>query len=251
MPDRRSFQFPKMRTFLRRVLILSLFVVGDPTPYSLIVGTSLILLGQILHFVAAGTLVKTDVLTIAGPYRWVRNPFYLSNVLTDAGFCVVAWNPWVPLVWFPLFYGFVIHPRTKSEEQELLRIHGQAYQDYLDRVPRYFPALLPKYPHVRGAFNFAALSHNREVPRNMRHLAFALMFFCKDRMIDLQGSRWSVKGFPAMLHDSLAAFVFWTGIAMIVAPWVFKWVKRLVVGKPKKDPKPAAAPEPQPEKAAP
>src|SRR3972149_926621 len=102
-----------MRTFLRRILILVLFVVGDPTPTSLLVGFGL-------------------VLPVAGPSRWVRNPFYTSNFLTDAGFCVVALNPYVAAAWFILFYGFVIHPRTLSEERELLQIHGQAYQDYLN-----------------------------------------------------------------------------------------------------------------------
>lgn len=244
MPPSRKFQFPKMRTFLRRILILVLFVVGDPTPTSLLVGFALIALGQILHFVAAGTLVKTDVLTIAGPYRWVRNPFYTSNFLTDAGFCVVALNPWVAAAWFILFYGFVIHPRTRSEERELLQIHGKAYQDYLDRVPRYVPGLFPKYPHVRGAFSLKALHKNREVPRQLRHFAFTLMFFAKDQMLHAQGeNRWSLEGFPTLLHGGLAAFAFWTGIAMIVAPWLARLVARIRRRF-------APAPAPEPEKVA-
>ncbi|MEK7467134.1 MAG: isoprenylcysteine carboxylmethyltransferase family protein [Planctomycetota bacterium] len=245
MPDRRSFQFPKMRTFLRRILILVLFIVGDPTPYSLIAGSILIFLGQVLHFVAAGTLIKTEVLTIAGPYRWVRNPFYLSNVFTDAGFCVIAWNPWVPIAWFIGFYGFVLHPRTKSEEKELLGIHGQAYQDYLDKVPRYIPSLFPKYPHVRGAFSLEALHHNREIPRNLRHFAFAILFVAKDIMIRGQGgNQWSVRGFPALLHDGLGAFCFWTGVSMVLAPWLFRLFRKLFFPKVK-----SAAPAA--EKAAP
>lgn len=247
MANDRPLKFPKMRTVLRRLLILALFIVGDPTPHSLIAGLVLIAIGQIIHFIAGGTLVKTEVLTIAGPYRFVRNPFYVSNFLTDAGFCVVAWNPWIPLVWFPLFYGWVIHPRVKVEEADLLRIHGQAYQDYLNRVPRYIPSLVPRYPHVRGAWSLGPLRKNREVPRQLRHFAFALMFFCKDRMIDAQGGdKWSVDAFPTLLKSGLAAFVFWTGIAMIVAPWIWKLVAR-IFRKAKKRIEPA----PEPEKVAP
>jgi len=236
-----------MRTWLRRLLILALVVVGDPIPESLLAGSILILLGQILHFIAAGTLVKTEVLTIAGPYRWVRNPFYFSNLLTDAGFCVVAWNPWVPLVWFPYFYGFVIHPRTKSEEAELLEIHGKAYQDYLDRVPRYVPGLFPKYPHVRGALNWDALRRNREFPRQLRHWAFLLVLFAKDRLVTLQGgNRWSLEGLPKLREDIPAVVALGAGVAMILAPWVAK----LIFGKKKKTgthPAPAAqGPEPRP-----
>jgi len=239
-----------MRTTLRRVLVLALFIVGDPTPSSLLAGFILIFLGQVLHFVAAGTLVKTEVLTIAGPYRFVRNPFYVANVLTDAGFCVIAWNPWIPAIWFPLFYGFVIHPRVKAEEAELLGIHGKAYQDYLDRVPRYIPSLIPKYPHVRGSLSLAALHKNREVPRQLRHFAFAIMFFAKDQMITLQGGhKWSLAKFPEVLHHGLAAFAFWTGIAMIFVPWIVK----LVFGRKKaaKAVPAAPSPEPEPERAAP
>ncbi|MCE9581488.1 MAG: isoprenylcysteine carboxylmethyltransferase family protein [Planctomycetes bacterium] len=241
-----------MRTLLRRILILVLFIVGDPTHTSLIVGTILIALGQILHFIAAGTLVKTQVLTIAGPYRWVRNPFYVSNFLTDAGFCVIAWNPWVPIAWFIGFYGFVLYPRTLSEEDELLRIHGPAYQDYLDKVPRYIPSIFPKYPHVRGSLNYAALYRNREVPRQLRHFAFALMFLAKDLMIDAQGgNKWSVKGYPVLLHPGLAAYAFWTAVAMIVTPWVFKLAKRIIYGKEKKEPNPIESASAPAEKAAP
>jgi hypothetical protein len=234
-----------MRTFLRRILILVLFIVGNPTPYSLIAGSILIFLGQVLHFMAAGTLVKTEVLTIAGPYRWVRNPFYLSNVLTDAGFCVIAWNPWVPIAWFIGFYGFVLHPRTKSEEAELLRIHGQAYQDYLDKVPRYIPSLFPKFPHVRGAFSFEALHHNREIPRNLRHFAFAILFVAKGIMIKGQGgNQWSLMGFPALLRDGLGAVCFWTGVAMVIAPWLYRLARKIFFPKVKST-------APVPEKAAP
>lgn len=251
MPDRRSFQFPKMRTLLRRLLILVLFIVGDPTPYSLIAGSILIFLGQVLHFVAAGTLVKTEVLTIAGPYRWVRNPFYFSNFLTDAGFCVIAWNPWVPIAWFIGFYGFVLYPRTLSEEAELLRIHGAAYQDYLDKVPRYIPSLFPRYPHVLGSFNWAALHKNREIPRQFRHFAFAILFVAKDLMIASQGgNKWSVEGFPGLVKHGLGAFCFWTGVSMVIAPWIVKVIRKIFFPKKKSD---AAAPAaaPQPEKAAP
>ncbi|KAF0246622.1 MAG: protein-S-isoprenylcysteine methyltransferase-like [Planctomycetota bacterium] len=252
MPDRRSFQFPKMRTFLRRILILVLFVVGDPTPYSLIAGSILIFLGQVLHFISAGTLVKTEVLTIAGPYRWVRNPFYLSNVFTDAGFCVIAWNPWVPIAWFIGFYGFVLHPRTKSEEAELLGIHGKAYQDYLDKVPRYIPSLFPKYPHVRGAFSFEALHHNREIPRNLRHFAFAILFVAKELMIRSQGGDpWSLRGFPALIQHGLGAVCFWTGVAMVLAPWLWRLMKKIFFPKKNEAAAAVAAPAPQAERTAP
>lgn len=252
MPDRRSFQFPKMRTLLRRLLIVALFVVGDPTPYSLLAGTILIFLGQLLHFVAAGTLVKTEVLTIAGPYRWVRNPFYVSNLLTDAGFCVIAWDPWVPIAWFIGFYGFVLYPRTLSEEAELLRIHGQAYQDYLDKVPRYVPSIFPKYPHVRGGLNRDALIRNREIPRQLRHWAFILLFVTKDLVIAAQGGdRWSLRAFPDVVLHGLGAACFWTGVAMVLAPWFARVLRKLFFPKPRKESPAPAAPAPQPEKSAP
>jgi hypothetical protein len=235
-----------MRTNLRRFLILGLLIVGDPTPESLIAGAVLVLLGQALHFVAAGLLVKTDVLTTAGPYRFVRNPFYVANFLTDAGFCVVAWTPWLPLAWMPAFYLFVVHPRVLAEEAELLEIHGRAYQDYLDRVPRYLPSPFARYPHVRGAWSLGPLIRNREIPRQLRHGAFVLAFFALDRVLDAQGGdRWAPEGYRLFLQQGPAAYAFWAAMAMVVAPWVPKLLRRIRCSPPAPASGPAAFPDPR------
>ena len=77
-----------------------------------------------------------------GPYRWVRNPIYISALL------VVIGEAWLFLSLSLLLYAIVIaiisHLFVISyEEPTLRRNFGQAYEEYLHTVPRW----IPRAPH--------------------------------------------------------------------------------------------------------
>ena len=80
------------------------------------------------------------------PYRWVRNPIYISALLVVLG---QAWLlPSLPLLVYlaGLCIGFHLFV-VGYEEPTLRRSFGETYDAYLRTVPRWFP----RYPRARSA----------------------------------------------------------------------------------------------------
>ena len=83
------------RRNLRKGLLAVGCVLGAPSAGGLVLGGILIVLGGALHLWSKGCLEQNRRLITAGPYRYVRNPFYLSNALIDGGLCVVIGVVWI------------------------------------------------------------------------------------------------------------------------------------------------------------
>ena len=87
-------------------------------------------------------LKAKTLLTQTGPYRHVRNPVYVGNILILLGCCFFA-----ELFWsapFVLLYAWcVYHFVVRYEEAHLLRKHGQAYVRFCEHTPRWVPRLSP------------------------------------------------------------------------------------------------------------
>lgn len=101
---------------------------------------------------ARGEQRPTDELTVAGPYRFVRHPFY--------GFGIVAvWA--VPtlsldrLVFNALFTAWIILG-ANLEERDLFAIFGQNYRDYQRLVPMFVPKLRASRTAAPGTRSSAA-----------------------------------------------------------------------------------------------
>jgi protein-S-isoprenylcysteine O-methyltransferase Ste14 len=119
-------------------------VFGHPWRYG--IGGVLVVLGVLLmiagvtRFNRAGTNVPTyrptTALVTDGPYRYSRNPLYISLFLLYAGIGVVADNLWILALGVLLFlimrYGVVAR-----EERYLERKFGKAYLDYKASVRRW------------------------------------------------------------------------------------------------------------------
>lgn len=78
-------------------------------------------------------------LVTAGPYRWVRHPFYLAFLIA-----VVA-NSLVTANWFIALFGILswllVAKRTRIEEARLIDRFGDPYRQYMKRTGRFFPRL--------------------------------------------------------------------------------------------------------------
>lgn len=156
----------RLRTHLRRVYLLSLFILCTPTDQSLTFGSAFVGIAVLLHFAASGYLTKEEALTTAGPYRWVRNPFYVANFMADFGFAVCAANGIVPILYFPLMYFWVIRRRVlKHEEPNLKMLFGNRYEAYCRDVPRFIPNPFSSPREVHGHFTWHNILENREVSR--------------------------------------------------------------------------------------
>jgi protein-S-isoprenylcysteine O-methyltransferase Ste14 len=85
-------------------------------------------------------LKTKKVLTMTGPYVYVRNPIYIANIMLLAGYVLMS-----ELVWFvpvSIFYGYIVyHIVVAYEERHLLEKYGTPYAEFLERVPRWLPTI--------------------------------------------------------------------------------------------------------------
>ena len=93
------------------------------------------------HVVYASA-VKSESLVADGPYRWVRNPLYLANVLLAIGFGAMMNRAGFALAFIlVLIFNYRLIFR---EEAELRTNLGAAYEGYAKAVPRLWPLPWPR-----------------------------------------------------------------------------------------------------------
>jgi protein-S-isoprenylcysteine O-methyltransferase Ste14 len=93
------------------------------------------------HVVYASA-VKSETLVADGPYRWVRNPLYLANVLLAIGFGAMMNRAGFA---FAIVATLIFNYRLIFREESELRANlGAAYQRYARVVPRLWPLPWPR-----------------------------------------------------------------------------------------------------------
>jgi protein-S-isoprenylcysteine O-methyltransferase Ste14 len=89
---------------------------------------------------SAGTNIQpqqpTTALVVEGPYRFTRNPIYLSMTLVYGGLTLLTNVLW-PLLLLPLALQILKRGVIKREEQYLEHKFGAQYQSYKESVPRW------------------------------------------------------------------------------------------------------------------
>jgi protein-S-isoprenylcysteine O-methyltransferase Ste14 len=130
----------RWRVRIAHVIALPAVIFARPTPSSLAAAFLIAVLGLGVRAFAAGYLEKGTRLTTAGPYAHTRNPLYFgSAILLLSG--IVAMNSWVSGA-IVAFYFAVVYPVVIKSEEETLRQHfGQAYDNYAQQVPAFFPQI--------------------------------------------------------------------------------------------------------------
>ncbi|MBA3946638.1 MAG: isoprenylcysteine carboxylmethyltransferase family protein [Herpetosiphonaceae bacterium] len=83
-------------------------------------------------------------LVVAGPYRYVRNPLYDTDMLLILGAALLT-RKWALIVLLGLYVAQLIM-QLRLEERELCVRFGDAYTRYLALVPRFIPRLTPVDP---------------------------------------------------------------------------------------------------------
>jgi protein-S-isoprenylcysteine O-methyltransferase Ste14 len=77
-------------------------------------------------------------LITSGPYRWVRHPMYTAVIALFVAIFLLTANWFIGLGGLLMVLA-VILTRTPKEEAMLLETFGNAYQEYMQRTPRYIP----------------------------------------------------------------------------------------------------------------
>ena len=155
--------FMRWRVRLGYPLAIAVLWFSRPAPRSVLFGGLVGVFGLWLRAWAAGYLHKQEVLTVAGPYAYTRNPLYLGSATLALG-AGIASKSWISaailLIYFVLFYSIVMH----REEQELHIRHGASFEEYARAVPLFFPHLTPAKlsGNSQGSFSFAQYKKNHE-----------------------------------------------------------------------------------------
>ncbi len=96
--------------------------------------------------------LHSDRLVADGPYRRVRNPLYLGNILLALGMGPMASRTgclFLVAATVPFVYRLILR-----EEASLLESHGDSYRRYFEAVPRLWPSWRPRVPAGAGRPNW-------------------------------------------------------------------------------------------------
>lgn len=154
-----SFVFGNRGTLLALPAV-ALAALGKPSAFSVASGLPLAFAGEAIRMWAvgySGVTTRSDTVTApalvtAGPYAYVRNPLYVGNFVTAAGFAIAFTGKNSPAVRGALVLGSlaamaaVYSVIVPHEEAYLRATFGDAFDDYTARVPRVIPALEPAEP---------------------------------------------------------------------------------------------------------
>lgn len=119
------------------ISVLSHLLLIIPAVCVLIVG---VYLGAQSHnAVFRDTSTQSRVLD-TGLYSWVRHPMYLGVLLFCLGFVIASFSMVSLGVWICFF--FLYDNMAAYEEDDLLRIFGDEYREYQQRVGKWIPHIL-------------------------------------------------------------------------------------------------------------
>jgi protein-S-isoprenylcysteine O-methyltransferase Ste14 len=119
------------------VIIYYIFLPLKLNTAWLYVGILLIVVGLAMDIMATISVANTplDKPVTRGPYRFSRHPFYFSGFLTLVG-TGIASASWVVLLCALLWIVF-FHIVVPAEERFCVKKYGDAYQEYLNKTPRW------------------------------------------------------------------------------------------------------------------
>ncbi|HEY6327161.1 MAG TPA: isoprenylcysteine carboxylmethyltransferase family protein [Candidatus Cybelea sp.] len=147
----------KNRGLLLVLPAAALAIFGRPSAASIALGLPLALAGELIRCWAvgySGVTTRNDAVTApklvtGGPYGYVRNPLYIGNFITAAGFAIAftgrnLWAAHWALVGGSLAAMAAVYAIIVPHEEAFLRSKfGAAFERYCERVPRLIPRLNP------------------------------------------------------------------------------------------------------------
>jgi protein-S-isoprenylcysteine O-methyltransferase Ste14 len=160
----------KNRGTLLAIPAAALAAFGKPSALSATLGLPLAFAGELIRCWAVGysgvttrgSEVEAPKLVTAGPYAYVRNPLYVGNFLTAAGFAIAFTGrntlaQRLALVTGSLALMAGVYVTIVPHEEAFLRGEfGEAFDRYCERVPRVVPQLEPM-PHGAGTWNASVI----------------------------------------------------------------------------------------------
>jgi protein-S-isoprenylcysteine O-methyltransferase Ste14 len=152
----RAFIF-KNRGLLLSLPAVALAVRGKPSSGSIALGLPIAIAGELIRCWAvgySGETTRNDVVTArklvtAGPYAYVRNPLYIGNFVTAAGFAIAFTGRNCPFMRSLLVGGslaamIAVYAAIVPHEEAFLRSEfPDEFERYCELVPRVIPRSTP------------------------------------------------------------------------------------------------------------
>ncbi len=170
----------RSRVSVSIVLALAAGWLAQPEASSIAFGLPLVLAGLSLRAWAAGHLRKNQQLATSGPYAHVRNPLYIGSLLAGVGFGVCSAHAALLVAILVVFVVWFL-PVVGEEEGHIRKILT-GYREYESRVPRFLPALRPRYESLQR-FEWSLYLANREYSALLGFAAFAAVLWIKLRAL--------------------------------------------------------------------
>lgn len=147
----------KNRGALLAIPAVLLAAFGKPSTLSVTVGLPVAIAGELLRCWAVGYSgvttredhVTAPELVTAGPYAHVRNPLYVGNFITAAGFAIAftggnSFGKSAALIAASLGTMAAVYATIVPHEEQYLRSQfGEPYERYCESVPQIVPSMQP------------------------------------------------------------------------------------------------------------
>jgi protein-S-isoprenylcysteine O-methyltransferase Ste14 len=156
----------RRRTVIPVPFALALLLLPSGTPRFgrtlVVLGVAMTAAGEVVrlfsvHHIGVISRTRSDrlgPLITTGPFRVVRNPLYVGNLLVWVGLALTARVPWAALVIASLLL-VEYHLIVRWEESRLEERYGGAYRNYVARVPRWLPRWSRAVADTRGDSAFS------------------------------------------------------------------------------------------------
>jgi protein-S-isoprenylcysteine O-methyltransferase Ste14 len=161
MNDKRTSPMRKIRRIPIVIGALLLVFFAKPHFSGIVIGLILVIMGEFIRVWAAGHLQKNEILTVTGPYAYVKNPLYIGTIVITTGFCILADNIYLLAASTWMFCFHYIPYKKKVEGDRLKKIFGSRFEDYDQKVPEYLPRWKP-YSDEKASWRFRYFIENSE-----------------------------------------------------------------------------------------
>jgi protein-S-isoprenylcysteine O-methyltransferase Ste14 len=134
----RIISYISVMLFTRGLIILTIFIPIDFHLISFLFGTLFFFLCLSLYGIAIHNFLSSDENepVTKGMYKLLRHPMQILAILMWIGVGIATWS-WL-IISACIIQFFISYPFWIAQERECLEVYGEKYEEYLNRVKRYY-----------------------------------------------------------------------------------------------------------------